>query len=194
MSINHLPRQDLALYVLGELEPAPTARLEDHVAACAECAAALAAEAQLELKLQALVPRALQQLPAPQVAARPVPVFIDKAPPRRWPLMAMLAVSLALLIGLSLSRPAPRQPLETRAADEAGLASLSPLSLNEPFTDWPGDPAPLQCGLMGGGLLCAPQMQEPIALAHEAALSSEAFTAESSAVFTPIPATCYAPR
>ncbi len=51
MKTSHLSRDDLALYVMGALEPEPSAALEQHVAACSACAAALAREARLEVAL-----------------------------------------------------------------------------------------------------------------------------------------------
>jgi hypothetical protein len=205
MSMNHLPEQDLALFVLGALEPAEMARLEAHVAVCPRCAAALAAEAQLEQKLQAAVPAALRELalrpvaasPPPRPLPLPLPMISEPSPARRrWPVAAMLAASLAVVLGLSVSRPPPSPPPRPPAFDEAALSGLSVASASEPFSEWRPEAAPLQCGLPGGGLLCQPQLPAPPAVLREAAFSTEVswLPPDGSEWFTPITTACYAPR
>lgn len=194
MSINHLPQPDLALYVLGTLEPTETARLEEHVAVCASCAAALAAEAQLEVQLQLVVPVALRELPALPIAVRPLPLVGEPpAPRRRWPVVAMMAASLVVVVGLTLARVKLPLPPSDREAALAALAIGSPAEL---FSEWSPEAGPLQCGLPGSGLVCASPPPEPPAVLREAAFSTAAswLTSDSGERFTPITSACYAPR
>jgi hypothetical protein len=214
MSRNHLPRQDLSLYVIGALEPAETARLEAHVAACPSCAAALADEARLEMKLQAVMPEALRERPPSLGAARSLPVVAESpATRRRWPVAMMLAASLVVVARLALQHVAPpRAP--SSDADEAaqpepsGLSGLSAMSLMSAmsamsaapaFSEWSSEAGPQLCRLPGGALpalLGEPPRSEPPALLSEAAWTAEAngFSCETGEGFTPVNAACYAPR
>lgn len=193
MSVNHLPRQDLALYVLGTLEPTETARLEAHVAVCPSCAASLAAEAQLEMQLQVVVPAALRELAELPRAASPLPLLTPPlAARRRWPMVALMAAALALVTGLALTRVTPPLP---PSSSESSLASLS-VAAAESFSEWPSETGALQCGLPGGGLLCESQTAAAPAVLREAAFSAAAswLSIDSSEGFTPITSACYAPN
>jgi hypothetical protein len=70
----HVASRDFALYVIDALARERAAELEDHVARCEACAAALAREAQLELAMELLAAgpasrAAPVQRPSPSVAA-----------------------------------------------------------------------------------------------------------------------------
>ena len=199
MSTNHLPRQDLALYVLGELEPAATARLEEHVARCASCAEALASEAQLEMKLQNVMPAALREMQTPPIAPGPLPFFADlPLARRRWPMVTMLAASLAVVIGLALTHLMP--PLRTTSgAGESALSELSAMSAMsaaESYGEWFSEAGTPQCALPRVALSIQPPSSDPPAVLREAAFSAEAswYPIETVEGYTPIPAACYAPR
>jgi len=57
MSDLHLSVSDLEAFVIGALDPAESARVEAHVAACAECQARLEREARLELAFATVATR-----------------------------------------------------------------------------------------------------------------------------------------
>lgn len=63
---------DIELYVIGALGPQEAALVEEHVLACAECAAALAREAAVEMELAAIAqapPRLVRRFPRRLVMA-----------------------------------------------------------------------------------------------------------------------------
>jgi hypothetical protein len=65
---------DIELYVLGALPPGPRRELEEHIACCAGCADALAAEAAFEVDLVDLWPEVQQQ-------RRPLASVVPLRPP-----------------------------------------------------------------------------------------------------------------
>jgi putative zinc finger protein len=97
--MTHLSARELELYVIDAL-PAESARaVEQHVSGCADCAAALAAEARLEHALS-------------EVARQP-------RTPRRWRIAAAsLAAAAAVVIALVATRHAP-EPVAALPSCEA---------------------------------------------------------------------------
>jgi anti-sigma factor RsiW len=122
-------------YADGELEASAVLELEQHLQSCSGCAAALRNVQNLKkaLKQDALyftAPAELQQRIRAQLPAS------AKAPPQRsgwiwswnWLTTAMsgaLAVCLALLVVVTLSRPSPEQAL-TREVVSSHIRSLMP--------------------------------------------------------------------
>ena len=88
--MNHLSAQQLELYVIDAL-PAESARaVEQHVSGCADCAAALAAEARLEHALgeaarQPRTPRRWRIAAAAATVAAAAAVVVALVAPRRAP-------------------------------------------------------------------------------------------------------------
>jgi hypothetical protein len=123
--MTHLSGEELALYVIDAL-PAERARaVEHHVGACADCAAALAADARLELALS-------------EVARQP-------RTNRRWRIAAAtFAAAAAVVVALWATRRAPEPVAElpscmaapTPACEQAarahGLALVTSAGLEIP--------------------------------------------------------------
>lgn len=142
MSTHHITSQQLALYVMDGLDAAAREPLEQHIAGCPRCAAALADEARFEQLLHELP----LPLPAAETAAPPValPQPFTEAEP--WPLRTnprrrlvtrslwVLAAAAALVFWMKLSPssgpshvqlPAP-EPRDRLATAEQSLPSLPP--------------------------------------------------------------------
>lgn len=154
MSTHHITSQQLALYVMDGLDAAAREPLEQHIAGCPRCAAALADEARFEQLLHELpLPQPAAEIAAPSVAL-PQP-FSDAEP---WPIRAqmrrrfasrslwVLAAAATLVFWLKLSpssgpspirRPAP-EPSER--LDRLSIAEQSLLSV-------PPSPELLACNL-----------------------------------------------
>jgi anti-sigma factor RsiW len=109
---------DLDLYVMDALPDERRTVVEAHVASCAECAAALAREARLELQLLELVAAADaatdETQAAPLSIARPAPApRRSKSPTRRrrrravWSAIAAAAVVAAGVLGALRLWPRP---------------------------------------------------------------------------------------
>lgn len=138
MTSVHLSEQDFELYVLDMLDVIDKAHVERHVTVCARCAAALAAEARAELRLQAAVAALKPQ------AARGAKPFDAPVPARhhepghgeqRWTGAVRTAMSAATLIVLVWSlgsvrldtRYVPRRlPQEPRLSSTFSRASEEP--------------------------------------------------------------------
>jgi anti-sigma factor RsiW len=98
MNTNHLTTDQLALYVMGGLEPEEGIAISKHAGACPRCAAALQREAELELRLYDVA----QTFEAPDVANPPQPSSAGGGKVvalfRSKPLLAALAIAAALLL------------------------------------------------------------------------------------------------
>lgn len=198
MSAFHPPQEDFALYVMGALERQDCERLEQHVRTCAACAELLASEARVEVKLHAIIaniPRPDEKdtshrldVPPPGVLE---PVVFSSSRRTLWaPALVLLAASVALVFGLGrvitppsghLSDALPYTPQEFSIPLFSEEASL-PASPLEPQT-----------------MMCARQVKhEQCALSDgdEASACDEHSDemSDGDPQFTPVSATCVAPR
>jgi anti-sigma factor RsiW len=108
--VTHIAEADLELYVLDALAPGARNRLEEHATGCDRCAGALAAEARLELRLEALWPE-VQRARQPLAAVVPLRPRARPAPARRPGLGGLAAAAAALLlIGWWSDRTGPETP------------------------------------------------------------------------------------
>jgi anti-sigma factor RsiW len=108
---DHFSDEMMIAYVTDALDAAAAAELERHVAACADCAARLHAEAELELKLGEVARAHRDAAPASlrrEVRSEPMPGR-TLAPRRRrgWVVAAASALAIAAAIVLILQHPAP---------------------------------------------------------------------------------------
>jgi hypothetical protein len=71
-SVHHATATELGLYVIDALAPEQHRRLEEHVAACHDCARLLALEAAAEMDLRALWPEVQQVRQHPLAAVVPL--------------------------------------------------------------------------------------------------------------------------
>lgn len=142
MSTHHITSQQLALYVMDGLDAAAREPLEQHMASCPRCAAALAAEARFEQLLHELpLPQPVTEAAAPPVALPQPFTEAEPWPPRtlrhrRWATRSAwaLAAAAALVFWLKLSPstgptrvqlPAPEPPDRLETMDPS-LLSVAP--------------------------------------------------------------------
>lgn len=108
----HLAADLVEQYVIGALDPASARFVEDHVAACAPCAALLQREAQLEVALLETAQHRIVSLSARR--RRRVVAAVASA-------AAVLAAGVALVF--SLSSPSPSKPPRLRECVDAATAA-----------------------------------------------------------------------
>lgn len=130
MTPQHVTQEELVRYVLDALEPGQAEELEAHVAVCPRCAAALQAEARVELALQEVLPqvRAQEQAVVPLQRPRTEPT---RALPRHAPWLLMTAAAVLVLVFLPHAEPGPRHLLsvEMPGVELAAVQDAEPSSL-----------------------------------------------------------------
>lgn len=102
MNARHVTQEELQRYVLDALEPHEAEAVEAHVTSCPRCAAALQAEARVEVALQDVLPqaRALDAIaPISQRETRARSVRA-RALPRHAPWLLMTAAAVLALVCL----------------------------------------------------------------------------------------------
>jgi anti-sigma factor RsiW len=141
MTREHLPQEQLELYVLDMLDGVDKADVERHVAGCARCASALAAEARAELDLQALVAgvKHLAERGERQIDAAPRARRRDqRAGEHRWSRAARMSMGGAALVvlvwSLGSARLDSRHYVPSRVPPGAELISSLPSSSSEPWS------------------------------------------------------------
>lgn len=140
MTTHEHPREELASYVLGALDPGDRARLDTHLARCAQCRDELASYAGMPALMSRLsIDEALDDslLPPPDVFPRLLDAVerdrrADRTHLRRWRLAAVglaatTALSAVLLVSPNQVQDEPTQQLVAAAGSPArGTATLSP--------------------------------------------------------------------
>lgn len=124
MTTEHVPADDLALYVMGELPPARSAKMEAHVVLCPACAAALGREAKLEIALYEIGASLDAEQGKRGRSAHPRAPAARRVRP--GPAILALTVSLALAAGYLLWISRPSRGLAARAADRPSLVACPP--------------------------------------------------------------------
>ncbi len=127
----------MAQYADGDLEPDSSAKLQQHLTACAECRAALAQFEEIDSALTGWG-RNLGALNPPPVNSRDrLAASIDALPARRHPLRWIPAAAAAIAAALTLwaimpHRTPPREDAEQRPFVE--IPYLAPLDSHESAT------------------------------------------------------------
>jgi anti-sigma factor RsiW len=158
------PRDLLAAYVDGALDPATTADLAAHIAGCARCQADVAAQQQMKQLLAQAPPlpaglaervRTRTYAPAPSDLARrplrPVAVGTRRSLPalRRWTAVpAFVALLLVIMLGMSAAHMGPFAPSRVAAATEMAIKDhLMCEQMGGASPGLPGDSAAVQAAL-----------------------------------------------
>lgn len=106
MNARHVTQEELQRYVLDAVDPHEAEAVEEHVASCPRCAAALQTEARVEVALQEVLPqaRALDAIAPIQQphrrASERAPITRSRALPRHAPWLLMTAAAVLALVCL----------------------------------------------------------------------------------------------
>lgn len=131
---------NLSAYLDGELRPEEKAQLEDHLAGCPDCRAALG---QLRAVSGIVKAQAMEPVPPALKGA----VLNGRAPARPWlkPALAFSAAAAGLLVVFNLTKPGEEIQLEqgfaARMAPEAGFPATEPAAEQAAPAEAPAAPA-----------------------------------------------------
>jgi hypothetical protein len=117
MNDTHPSKDDLALWVMGALDPEPAARLEAHVPTCAACAAMLAREARLEIALHEVG----ASLPEPRASGS-----VRTMRPFGRAAVVAVGVAVAVAAGYLVWIARPGHGDTARAAERSSLVACPP--------------------------------------------------------------------